>query len=241
MPINRSPLSLHLAILHSHPSKFFSCQQPSSSLLHGNSSQRARAPWPPAFPNGELLPPASHGRRAPSPPAARPSSLLCASLLHPWHPENSSRAPSPPWRHPPSCSSRTLRFPARPHHRAGRCRRPFFHLGPTPSSSSTSLAPSLPWRPGPFLLPWMHPILSVFPGTQAQEASAPLQLGFFPPMAPLFSSLTRHPPCSSIPGAQRRVSALPAPFLPAPSPSLSNAPPASMENQQEAPSPQLQW
>src|SRR5688572_12807979 len=87
MPINRSPLPLHLAILHSHPSKIFSHQQPflppmrssrrpSSSLLHGNSSQRAEAPWPPAFPCGEILPPA--GSSAPPLPW-RPSSLrpLC--------------------------------------------------------------------------------------------------------------------------------------------------------------------
>jgi hypothetical protein len=75
-----------------------------------------------------------------------------------------------------------------------------------------------------------------FPGTKAQEASTRLQLGSSPPMAPLFSSLTRHPPCSSDPGARRRVS-----VLPAPSPSLSSTPTSSMENQQEAPSHQLQW
>jgi hypothetical protein len=86
---------------------------------------------------------------SPSSAAARPSSLLCASLLHPWHPEIPAELPAHGVHSSVPC-----------------CRNSLVHSAP-----SSSL---LPWRP-PVEAPCRHPLflLSLPVPSPKQQAPAP--------------------------------------------------------------------
>jgi hypothetical protein len=185
MAINSSPLSLHLVILHSHPSKIFSRhQQPSlpphvSFLLLPCSSKHL-----PGFPcaGGFLL----HGRWPRSPHGAwLPGTQQHASagpshgceLLLPA--SGCSRGSSPPWRGR-TTSLQASSSPLSSFYGAQSACTTEIHqflCSPWPSSPHGLGSLVLLSRTRP-LQPAARPLLH-----GQQEASAPLQLGFSSPMA----------------------------------------------------------
>ena len=163
MPINSSPLSLHLAILHSHPSISFSRQQLSSSHAQQPARRKqGQQPWSfpcelPFLPWPDLY---SSCSTPTTPSPSRSSSRHPFFLLH-WSPRQpAGSSVSSQWRSLPAGRQQELPSPIS----ACSVSMALQQLGLlpwTPLCSSpladhgrTPLLKLLPWRPG---LPWRPP------------------------------------------------------------------------------------